>query len=322
MPEHTPRQTYQRSRAITNVAIAYWARNHAAAAPAQGTPMQLPRFLRDFITSTTLCAYGTVKGELRADVRKMLPVFAETISNRIVGEARENLRHDFDRVTLFGILFRSQADQSRRLDSVDATLGVLLTALLVLAPIAFEKAPTWFDRAIALGGFGLVIAVVGHALFFVGGREPDAAALGAKLLGDLQNSIYGTLEQVIIAINRTAADPRHVATKDEMVRRGAAGDLVELIAEDRRTLRRKRRRLAFALILFLALAATIGWRDVLQSPSEDSRNGAAHSHRETLGAIDAPGYTTGDPESRRVDLRPGHAAAGLALFVWASTRDR
>ena len=66
------------------------------------------------------------------------------------------------------------------MDSVDATLGVTLTALLVFAPIAFEKAPTGTDKAIALFGFALVILIVGRAPFFIRAPEPNPTIVAAS----------------------------------------------------------------------------------------------------------------------------------------------
>jgi len=229
-------------------------------------------FLHDLIGAMTLHAYDVAKGELRADLTGGPETrhVAESIASCFVDATRQGLRRDFERITLFGILFRAHADQSRRMDSVDATLGVVLTALLVLAPIAFDKGPTQADKWIALVGFGLLVVTVARGLFFVRAPEANAPALGAKLLGDLNDPVAGTLDEVRIAI-RMAADPRFVATKNEMLRRGAAGDLVQLIAEDRERLWVKRFHLGLALAMFVALTGVIGWRDVIQSLQEKPR---------------------------------------------------
>jgi hypothetical protein len=181
------------------------------------------------------------------------------------------------------------------MDSVDATLGVVLTALLVLAPIAFDKGPTQIDKWIAVAGFGVLVVIVGRGLFFVGAPETNAPALGAKLLGDLKDPVAGTLEEVRTAIS-AAADPRRVTAKNEMLRRGAAGDLVQLIAEDRQRLGVKRFHLGLALAMFVALSGVIGWRDVIQSLQEDPWNGSVRIHREALGPAD---------QARRADTNSG-----------------
>ncbi len=165
--------------------------------------MRLPRFLREIVATITRHAYDTAKTELQADLTG-LPAAVRTVAASVAGKmvetAREDLRPDFDRIALFTILFRSQADQSRRMDSVDATLGVVLTGLLVLAPIAFEKAPTGTDKWIALIGFALLVLVIGHGLFFIGAPEPNATILAGKLLGDLKDPNNGSLEEVRAAI--------------------------------------------------------------------------------------------------------------------------
>lgn len=252
-----------------------------------------------------LRAYDVAKGELRSDLAggsEALRHVAEPIAGCFVDAACRGLRRDFERITLFGILFRSHADQSRRMDSVDATLGVVLTALLVLAPIAFDKGPTQVDKWFALVSFGLLVVIVARALFWIRAQEPNAAALGAKLLGDLQDPVAGTLEEVRNAIT-TAADSRHVTTKNEMLRRGAAGDLVQSIAEDRQRLGVKRFHLGLALAMFVVLTGIIGWRDVIQSLQEDPGNGFVRIHREAVGPADQarrPGANSG---IRRSDVR-------------------
>ncbi len=247
--------------------------------------MRLPRFLRDFIGAMAVHACDTAKAELRAnfvDGRDTLREVAQSIVGRMFDVAREGFRRDFERVTLFGILFRSQADQSRRMDSVDATLGVVLTALLVLAPIAFDMGPTRGDKWIALAGFGLLASIVGRGLFFIVAREPKAAALGAKLIGDLKDPVAGTLEELRTAISRSAGDPQDLSTKNAAICRGATGDLIQLIAEHQRCLDLKRFHLGLALALFVVLTGIIGWRDVVQSAPEDRRNGSVHFHREAV----------------------------------------
>jgi hypothetical protein len=188
-------------------------------------------------------------------------------------------------------------------DSVDATLGVVLTALLVLAPIAFEKGPTQADKWIALVGFGVLVAVVGRGLFFVVAREPDAPALGAKLLGDLKEPVAGTLEELRTAISRCAAHPRQVPTKNEAIRRGATGDLIQLIAEHEHCLDLKRFHLALALSLFVVLTGIIGWRDVVPSAPEVRRNGPILVHREAVESAHPPRRAETDPGIRGPDLR-------------------
>lgn len=252
-----------------------------------------------------LDAYDVAKGEFRTDLARGPETprhIGEAIAGYFVDAAREGLRRDFERITLFGILFRSHADQSRRMDSVDATLGVVLTAFLVLAPIAFDKGPTLLDKWIALVGFVVLVVIVARGLFFVSAQEPNAAVLAAKLLGDLKDPVAGTLEEVRTAIGMTA-DPRRVATKNEMLRRGAAGDLVQAIAENRQRLGVKRFHLGLALAMFVVLIGIIGWRDVIQSLQEDSRNGTVRIHREALGSADQARRSDANSGVRRYDVR-------------------
>jgi hypothetical protein len=251
-----------------------------------------------------LDAYDVAKGEFQADLGRApetLRNVTESIAGCFVDAAREGLRKDFERITLFGVLFRSHADQARRMDSVDATLGVVLTALLVLAPVVFDKGPTRVDKWIALVGFGILVVIVARGLFFVRTPEPNAPALSAKLLGDLDDPVAGTLDEVRIAI-KTAADPRCVVTENEVRRRGAAGDLVQLIAEDRERLWEKRFHLELALAMFVALTGVIGWRDVVRSHQEDPRNGLLRIHREALEP--AKQQTVGRPDANSGVRRP------------------
>ncbi|HEV2738008.1 MAG TPA: hypothetical protein VGU66_05445 [Candidatus Elarobacter sp.] len=268
--------------------------------------MRLPGFLRDLIGAMTVHACDTAQAELRAnfvDGRETLREVAQSIVGRLFDAAREDVRRDFERMALFGLLFRSQADQSRRVDSIDATLGVVLTALLVLAPIAFDKGPTQADKWIALVGFGVLVAVIGRGLFFVLAREPDAPALGAKLLGDLKEPVAGTLEELRSAISLSAANPRQMATKNEAVRRGATNDLVQLIAEREHCLDLKRFHLGLALSLFVVLTGIIGWRDVVQSTPEVRRNGPVRIHREVVESAHPPRRAKTDSGIRGPDLR-------------------
>ena len=251
-------------------------------------------------------ACDTAKSEFHAsfvDGRDTIRDVAQAIVGRMFDAAREDFRRDFERMTLFGLLFRSQADQSRRVDSVDANLGVVLTALLVLAPIAFDKGPAQADKWIALIGFGVLVVVVGRGLFFVVAREPNAAALGAKLLGDLKEPVAGTLEELRTAISHSAASPRKMATRNETIRRGATGDLIQLIAEHERCLDLKRFHLGLALSLFVVLTGIIGWRDVVQSALEVRGNGSVHFHREAVESAHPLRRTTTDSGIRGPDLR-------------------
>lgn len=267
--------------------------------------MRLPGFLRELIGAMTAHACVIAKMELDAqlvDGRETLRDVAQSIVGQMFDAAREGVRRDFERMTLFGLLFRSQADQSRRMDSVDATLGVVLTALLVLAPIAFEKGPTQVDKWTALVGFGVLVAVVGRGLFFVVAREPDAPALGAKLLGDLKEPVAGTLEELRTAMSGSAK-PRLVPTKDDAIRRGATGDLIQLIAEHEHCLDLKRFHLALALSLFIVLTGIIGWRDVVQSTSEVRRNDPVRVHRKAVESAHPPRRAKTDSGIRGPDLR-------------------
>jgi hypothetical protein len=74
---------------------------------------------------------------------------------------------DFERLTLLAVLFRfrAQADQSRRSDAVDATLGVFLTALLIVGRFAFERSPAVLDRWVTGASLIAAIFLVVVALF-------------------------------------------------------------------------------------------------------------------------------------------------------------
>jgi hypothetical protein len=247
--------------------------------------------------------YATTADVTNEEHQNMVDLVQSHDFNADVIAVREDFRRDFERMTLFGLLFRSQADQSRRMDSVDPTLGVVLTALLVLVPTAFQTGPTQADKWIALVGFGVLVAIVGRGLFFVVAREPDAPALGAKLLGDLKEPAAGTLEELRTAISRRAANPRWVPTKNEAIRRGATGDLIQLIAEHEHCLDLKRFHLALALSLFVVLTGIIGWRDVVQSAPEVRRNGPILSHREAMESAHPPRRAETDSGIRGPDLR-------------------
>ena len=238
----------------------------------------LPRHIREFVAQLTVEAYDTVKLAIREDSNDITPALGtlgRSFAGTVLDHVRSSIRADFERLVLFTILFRSQADQSRRLDSVDATLGVVLTALLVLAPLAVEHAPTTPERWAVLLGFVVLVGMIGRALFFISAPEPKPTILAAKLLGDLKAPHHGSLDEVRAAIHRVVSDPIHPLTKDEMIRRGASGDLAVAIAADRQRLRRKRFHLGLALILFLVLALIVGWRDVVSSFQEEPARHAA-----------------------------------------------
>jgi hypothetical protein len=264
--------------------------------------MLLPRFVRDILASLPLGAFDTTKRDPSADARKtreLIDGIVKPVADVLVEAAKDELYGGFERITLFAVLFRSQADQSRRLDSVDATLGIVLTTLLALAPIAFEKAPTTADRWITFAGFAVVVLIVGRALFFVGAPEPNAVVLGGKLLGDLKDPVAGSLKEVRAAIRRSA-DARRPLTNLELRQRGAAGDLAQIIAEDRQRLGLKRFHLGLALILFLILVLAIGWRDVVESATKDSsKDGARQVSHHVVAPTHAAGGSDGDPRVRR-----------------------
>jgi hypothetical protein len=188
------------------------------------------------------------------------------------------------------------------MDSVDATLGVVLTAFLVLAPIAFDKGPTLLDKWIALLGFGLLVSIVARGLFLISAPEPNAVALSAKLLGDLKDPVSGTLEDVRCAIS-LAAGRRRARTNSDIRPRSASGDLVQLFAEDRQRLAGKRFHLGLALAVFLVLAGIIGWRDVVQSLPEDRGHVSVRIHRPAVARDDAASHSEADSRVRRSDVR-------------------
>jgi hypothetical protein len=213
---------------------------------------------------------GTTTAELRtdpADAEKWSRLLENAVL-RAFATIRMEIHGDIERIALFCVLFRSQADQARRTDSMDASLGVFLTAVLVVGPFAFERSPLYLDRWIIGGGSILAAAIVGTALFFVGGREPRPG-LGVKLALDLRSGIRGSYEAVAATINRAAADAFFVPDQAEEEDRGAAGDIAQLFMQDRASLQLKRRLMYLALALTVAVSIFAGYRGVIQSMAED-----------------------------------------------------
>lgn len=247
-------------------------------------------------------------------VRDLVGAVSAEMATRAAERFGTGVRRDFERVTLFFVLFRSHADQLRLLDAADASLGVFLLALLTVAPFAFERAPNTLPDRIALGAaIAIVASLVCWALFGIRGTEENPTLLGVKLLLDLEHPVNGTLQAVRDEINRRAHNPAYEASSAQQVERGASGDLVQLIARDRQTLRAKRRLLGTALLLTTALAAIVGYRDVVHSTPEGlGRDGYRQS---ALGAIAAVAFPSGsgdrNPGRRPADVRPSHAPANL-----------
>lgn len=78
--------------------------------------MRLPGFLRDLIGAMTVHACDTAQAELRAnlvDGRETLREVAQSIVGPLFDAAREDVRRNFERMTLFGLLFRSLVHHSR-----------------------------------------------------------------------------------------------------------------------------------------------------------------------------------------------------------------
>jgi hypothetical protein len=231
--------------------------------------MRLPAFLRDLITAVTLRAYDTVKAQVRYDLCDAPEHFADMLEMAVSwASVRADIRRDLERIALFSVLFRSQADQSRRSDSIDATLGVFLTALLAVGPFAFERSPSNLDRWIIGGGFVLATGAILIALFFVGGREPGPG-LAAKLALDLRSDDRGSYDIIMDTTNRAATDPFFRPDQANEDARGAAGDLAHLFMQDRASLRLKRLLTYFALSVTIALSIFAGVRDVVYFRSED-----------------------------------------------------
>jgi hypothetical protein len=92
------------------------------------------------------------------------------------------VRH-FARLSTFAIVFRAQADQARRLDAMDATLGVFLGILLVILPLALTAAHD-VDEIIAASIFTVPIGIVSRALFFLGGEVPRAMLVSRQFVKD------------------------------------------------------------------------------------------------------------------------------------------
>jgi hypothetical protein len=275
--------------------------------------MRLHRFLRDLIAAATLHAYDTAKAQLRADLADSPEKIAEVLEAavaRSAAAASTEMRGDLERLTLFTVLFRSQADQSRRSDALDATLGVFLTALLVVGPFAFERSPTVLDRWVIGSGFVTATFLVVVALFFVGGREPHPA-LAAKLAIDLRSPDKGNYEAVVATINQAAKHAFYKPTEAEEDARGAAGDLAQLFIQDKGSLRLKRLFIWSALGVTILLSSYAGFRDVLYSSTEDPD--ASRISRQAVPA--GPRSKDGNPGERPSDLRTGHGAAGLTLVL-------
>ncbi len=275
--------------------------------------MRLPRFLRELVGEATLHAYDTAKAQIRDDLAATPETIAEVLeaaAARSVTRASTEIRADLERLTLFAVLFRAQADQSRRSDAVDATLGVFLTALLVVGPFAFERSPTVLDHWVIAGGFIAATSLVVGALFFVGGREPNPL-LAAKLAIDLRSPDKGNYEAVLATINQASTRAFYRPTEAEEAARGAAGDLAQLFIQDRASLRLKRLLIGIALGVTIVLSGYAGFRDVVQSSTEDSD--AARISRQTVSA--GPQSKDDRPRERRSDLRTGHEPAGLTLVL-------
>ena len=275
--------------------------------------MRLPRFLRDLIGEATLHAYDTAKAQIRVDLAESPEKVAEVLeaaAARSVASASTELRGDLERLTLFAVLFRAQADQSRRSDAVDATLGVFLTALLVVGPFAFERSPAVLDRWVIGAAFVVAISLVVVALFFVGGREP-VTGLATKLAIDLRTPDNGNYKAVAAAINQAANQAFYKPTEAEENARGAAGDLAQLFIQDKVSLRLKRRLMLIALGVTIVLSGYAAFRNVVQSSTEDSD--ATRTSRQAVPA--GPRSEDGDPGQRSSVLRTGHGTAGLTLVL-------
>jgi hypothetical protein len=87
------------------------------------------------------------------------------------------------RLSNFAVLFRAQADQARRLDALDATLGVVLAMLLVILPLALTTAHD-IDEIAAACIFTVPIGIVSRALFSLGGEVPQGVLVGKQFVRD------------------------------------------------------------------------------------------------------------------------------------------
>jgi hypothetical protein len=276
--------------------------------------MKTAGVFRDLVDSLIGRAYDRFKSRLRRDLdtrQDGLGDLLGAMSSRVVTAARDGFRSDVERIAIFAVLFRTQADQARRMDAVDATFGVFLTALLVAGPLAFENAPTVADRWIAAAGFGALILLVGLGLFGISGKEPKAD-IALQLAADLRTAERGSYANLRDALNSLRADPFGRPPQAAAVSRGAAGAIARLIAQDRLALLVKRIILGVIAVGTLALAVTVGVRDVIQLPPEDRHGGRASTSRQA-----APSDIRRDsanPGERRVDIRAGHSAASLVSF--------
>jgi hypothetical protein len=92
------------------------------------------------------------------------------------------LRHAA-RLSAFAVVFRAQADQARRLDAIDATLGAVLGMLLIILPLALTTARD-LDEVLAASIFAIPIGTVSRALFFLGGEVPNGVYVSRQFVRD------------------------------------------------------------------------------------------------------------------------------------------
>jgi hypothetical protein len=225
--------------------------------------MDLPGVLRDGIDAVVSRGYDTIRDRLLADFDGTRHTITDALTTSLpdlVDAIRDEVRSDVERIVIFTVLLRIQADQARRMDAVDAVLGVFLLAILAAGPLALDKSPPVADRWLAGIGFGMLIVAIGYALFFVGGRE-GRPTIALQFAGDLRTRRRGGFESVRIALNELNESAGTAVSPES----GASGNLARLIELDRSALLVKRRLLTGAAILAVILAAIVGWSDVVHS---------------------------------------------------------
>jgi len=107
-------------------------------------------------------------------------VIRGAVAPSIEGGRPAVIRH-VTRLSTFAVVFRAQADQARRLDAIDATLGVVLGMLLIVLPLALTTARD-LDEIIAASVFAIPIGTVSRALFFLGGEVPNGVYVSRQFV--------------------------------------------------------------------------------------------------------------------------------------------
>lgn len=187
-------------------------------------------------------------------------VLASAIKDAVVPNiksTRPTVVCHFARLSTFAVLFRAQADQARRLDALDATLGVVLAMLLVVLPLALTAAHDVDEIAVACL-FTVPIGIVSRALFFHGGEVPQGVLVGKQFV-------------------------RH------FLRGGSrATRILARILEDDYVILGRKKALLRAAYLTTVLAAS-GNAILHGGDLDDDRHAVVYSHSEVMDAVDHRG---------------------------------